>query len=113
MSARGTILSSRGSSDAPVASSSIKDNRRRLNMLVANKATSSSAGGQRTRSTSLPRPARARDKREPGRDKRKESIQERQRLERMLAGALDQTRASGVTNRTREYVVAAARPEPL
>ena len=44
------------------------------------------------RSVSLPRPALARERREPVRDKRKESIQERQRLERMLAAALDQTR---------------------
>ena len=46
MSSRGTILSSSPGMDSeqPVASSSIKDNRRRLNNLLANKATSSSAG---------------------------------------------------------------------
>ena len=93
MSSRGTILSSSPGMDSeqPVASSSIKDNRRRLNNLWANKGTSSSAG---RRSVSLPRPSLARDRREPVRDGRKESIQERQRLERMLAAALDQTSKS-------------------
>ena len=45
-------------------------------MLGANKATTSSAGDQRSRPTSSPRPAWPRDNREEGRDKRKEPIQE-------------------------------------
>ena len=91
MLAQDTNRSSSGSSEAPVAASSIKDNRRRPNIQGADETTGPSAGGRRPRTTTMPRTAGPRERRETERDKRKESIQERQRSEKRLTATLDQT----------------------